>query len=94
MKRLIILVFIIYFSCGVSLAGEKPELKEERDRVSYSVGYQIGGDFEQQHMDIAPDAFLKGIEDALAETEPPLSPEEMRATLLEMKAKILAEQRQ
>jgi FKBP-type peptidyl-prolyl cis-trans isomerase FklB len=94
MKRVIILVFIIFFSCGVSLAVEKPELKEEKDRVSYSIGYQIGGDFKQQRMDIDPDAFLKGIEDALAEVEPPLSPEEMRAILQEMKSKILAEQRQ
>lgn len=94
MKCVILLVFIIFFSCGVSLAGEKPELKEEKNRVSYSVGYQIGGDFKQQRMDIDPDAFLKGIEDALAEAEPPLSPEEMRAALLEMKSKILAKQRQ
>lgn len=94
MKRLIILVFILFFSCGVSLAGDKPELKEEKDRVSYSVGYQIGGDFKQQRTDIDSDAFLKGIEDALAEAEPPLSPEEMRAILQGMKAKILAGQRQ
>jgi FKBP-type peptidyl-prolyl cis-trans isomerase FklB len=94
MKRLVTLVFILFFSCGVSLAGEKPALKEERDRVSYSVGYQIGGDFKQQRTDIDPDAFLKGIQDALAEAEPPLNPEEMRAILQEMKAKILAEQRQ
>ena len=94
MKRLIFPVFILFFFCGVSLAGEKPELKEEKDRVSYSVGYQIGGDFKQHRMDIDPDAFLKGIEDALAEAEPPLSPEEMSAILQEMKAKILADQRQ
>ena len=94
MKRVIILVCTVFSFCGVCLAGEKPVLKEEKDRVSYSVGYQIGGDFKQQRMDIDPDAFLKGIEDALAETEPPLSPEEMRATLLEMKKKIQAEQRQ
>ena len=94
MKRVIILIFTVYFSCGVSLAGEKPELKEEKDRVSYSVGYQIGGDFKKQSTDIDPDAFLKGVEDALTTAEPSLSPEEMRATLQEMKSKILAEQRQ
>ena len=94
MKRVIILVCTIFFSFGISLAGEKPVLKEEKDRVSYSVGYQIGGDLEKQHMDIDSDALLKGIEDALAEAQPRLSPEEMHATLLEMKKKIQAEQRQ
>jgi FKBP-type peptidyl-prolyl cis-trans isomerase FklB len=94
MKLIIMFVLTIFLPFGVSLAGEKPVLKEEKDRVSYSVGYQIGGDLEKQRMDIDPDALLKGIEDALAEAEPKLSLEEMRATLLEMKKKILAEQRQ
>jgi hypothetical protein len=50
MKYVIVLVSTIFFSFGVSLAGDKPALKEEKDRVSYSVGYQIGGDLEKQHM--------------------------------------------
>jgi FKBP-type peptidyl-prolyl cis-trans isomerase FklB len=94
MKYVIVLVSTIFFSFGVSLAGDKPALKEEKDRVSYSVGYQIGGDLEKQHMGIDPAAFLKGIEDALAEAQPQLSPGEMRAILQEMKSKILAEKRQ
>jgi len=94
MKYLLMSIFIAMFFFGVCFAGEKPVLKNEDDKISYSVGYQIGGDFKQQRMEIDPEAFLKGIEDALAEVEPPLSPEEVRATLLEMKSKILAEQRQ
>jgi FKBP-type peptidyl-prolyl cis-trans isomerase FklB len=93
MKRIIIPIVTILFFCGVSLAEEKSALKSGKDRISYSVGYQIGGDFRQQSMAIDSEALLKGVEDALAQMEPPLSPEEMRAILQEMKSKILAEQR-
>jgi FKBP-type peptidyl-prolyl cis-trans isomerase FklB len=70
--------------------GNSHPLNEEKDRVSYSVGYQMGQDFRSQNTDISPEAFLKGIEDAMADAEPAISPEDMRSTLLEMKKKILA----
>jgi len=91
MKRGIIFVLTIFISFGGALAEEKPELKEAQDRVSYSLGYKAGGDFKQQIMEVDPQAFLQGVEDALAEAEPQLSQEEMRSTLLELKKKILAE---
>ncbi len=75
------------------LRHEVSELKERKDRISYSVGYQIGGDFRKQGTEIDPDAFLEGIRDALAEMEPEISREEMRSTLLETKKKIIARQR-
>ena len=39
------------------------------------------------------EAVVQGIEDALADAEPKLSPEEIRATLTQLKQKIVAEQR-
>jgi FKBP-type peptidyl-prolyl cis-trans isomerase FklB len=95
MKNILMItaVISIALSYGLCFAGGIPVPKEEKDRVSYSVGYQIGGDFKQQGTDIDPDAFLKGFEDALSASEPQLSPDEMDSTLRKMKGKILAEQR-
>ena len=31
--------------CCLCLAADKPELKDAKDKVNYSVGYQVGGDF-------------------------------------------------
>jgi len=93
MKSIIMVVLIIVLVSGLCFAVEQTVLSEEKDRFSYSVGYQMGGDFKQQSMDLDPDAFLKGVEDAFAEAEPQLSAEEMRATLLELKKKIVAMQK-
>ena len=94
MKKIITTVISVFLLYGLCFAEEKPDLNEEKDRVSYSIGFQIGGDMRQQGRDIDPDALLKGIEDALFAAEPQLSPAEMKSTLLEMKNKIEAEQRQ
>ncbi len=95
MKNILMITVVISLavSYGPCFAGEKLVPKEEKDQASYSVGYQIGGDLRQQGTDIDPEAFLKGVEDALSAAEPRLSPEEMKSTLLEMKNKIEAEQR-
>ncbi|UCH81864.1 MAG: FKBP-type peptidyl-prolyl cis-trans isomerase [Nitrospiraceae bacterium] len=94
MKKIITTIISFVLLHGFCFAQENPDLNQEKDRVSYSIGFQIGGDFKKQGMDIDPDALLKGIEDALSSAEPQLSPEEMKSTLLEMKNKIEAGQRQ
>jgi FKBP-type peptidyl-prolyl cis-trans isomerase FklB len=64
----------------------------ERDRVNYSLGYQIGGDFRQQGVEVRAEAVARGIADALAGESPLMTPEEMRRVLTGLKRKILAQQ--
>ena len=79
---------------GISLAEEKPEIKDAADRASYSLGYQIGGDLERQAAEIDADALLRGLRDALGGTAPSIPPEEMSAILVGLKRKIEITQRQ
>jgi FKBP-type peptidyl-prolyl cis-trans isomerase FklB len=86
------LMTLLLTSTG-GLAAEAPVLKDDAARINYSVGYQIGGDFKKQNVPLDRDALVRGLEDALAETASPLlSPEEMRATLVDLKKRIVAEQ--
>ena len=66
----------------------------DTDRINYSVGYQIGGDFKRQGVELSPEAIVKGIQDAIAGGTPLMSQEEMRQTLVDLKRKIVAEQQQ
>ncbi|MGW8285369.1 MAG: FKBP-type peptidyl-prolyl cis-trans isomerase [Candidatus Deferrimicrobiaceae bacterium] len=86
-------VLVVVFLSGVCLAGDKPEIKDEKGKINYSVGYQIGGDFKRQGIDLEPDLIVKGIQDALAESKPLMTPQEMRKTLVDLKKKIVADQR-
>lgn len=86
-------VLVVVFLSGVCLAGDKPEIKDEKGKINYSIGYQIGGDFKRQGIDLDPDLIVKGIRDALAESKPLMTPQEMRKTLVDLKKKIVADQR-
>jgi len=93
-KNVILAIFSIVLLSGPGYASEDQVIRENRDKVSYSLGYQIGDDFKQQGMDLDTEALLKGVEDALAQMEPRISRDEMQETLLEMKHKIEASTRQ
>ena len=75
------------------LAEQKPEIKDPADRVSYSLGYQIGGDLEREAAEIDADALLRGLRDALGGTAPSIPPEEMHPILVGLKRKIETSQR-
>jgi len=93
--RISIITFLcLIFLCNVSLAEDKTALETEDERISYSVGYQMGGDFKNQKLNIQPETFLKGIQDALAATQPAMSEQEMRQTLIDLKTKVEAQQRE
>jgi FKBP-type peptidyl-prolyl cis-trans isomerase FklB len=94
MKRVLIDIITVFFLFGVCYAGEKPELKDENDRVNYSLGYQIGGDFKRQGVAIRPELIVKGIQDALSGAEPLMTPQEMNKTLVDLKKRITAAQRE
>lgn len=50
----------------VSFAGDQTELKSQNDKVNYSIGYQMGGDFKRQGIEINTELLVQGIQDALA----------------------------
>lgn len=94
MKHLgVILLGIALFS-GLSWAGEMAQPQNENDKISYSVGFQIGGDFKRQGVTLNPDLIVKGIQDAIAGSEPLMAPSEMSKTLAELKRKIMNAQQE
>ena len=82
---------LVFGSCNVD---EGPSLQDENDRVNYSIGHQIGGDFKRQGVEIRPELVVKGIEDALSEADSLMSPEEMNKTLMDLKKRIVTAQRE
>ena len=76
-----------------AIADSELDFENETTRINYSLGYQLGGDFKRQYVDMNAAAVIQGIEDALANAEPQMSPEEMQATLVELKRKVTEAQR-
>jgi FKBP-type peptidyl-prolyl cis-trans isomerase FklB len=74
-------------------AAEPLDLENETARINYSLGYQIGGDFKRQGVEMNADAVVKGIEDALSGAEPLITPGDMRTTLMDLRRKVVAAQK-
>ncbi len=74
-------------------SGEPLNLEDETTRINYSLGYQIGGDFKRQKVEMDAEAVVQGIRDALADGQPQMSRPEMHSTLMGLKQKVVAEQR-
>lgn len=84
---------LIALPAGLLWAAETPSLDSETARISYSLGYQVGGDFKRQGVAVDAAAMLKGVEDAASGAEPVMKPEEMQATINALRQKLVAEQR-
>lgn len=63
-------------------AQEKsPELKDTKDKVSYSIGLNIGFNFKKQNMDLNADALMAGVKDAISGRKPLLDENQVRETM-------------
>ena len=83
-----------FLSNGVLYAEELLILESEADRISYSLGQQIGRDFKRQGVDLDAAALVHGFNDANSGAEPVLDREEMNATLTNLKGRISSAQRE
>src|SRR5881392_97754 len=62
-------------------AEEKKELKDQKEKVSYSFGMSIGNNFKAQEMEVDFDALIQGIKDAATGKSPLLNDQEARQVM-------------
>jgi len=94
MRKLFAALICVGFFVGAAKAEDKPALKDTNDRISYSIGYQIGGDLKRQGVEIDPELMVKGVQDALGDKEPIMTLEEMQQELVTLKQKMIAAQQE
>jgi FKBP-type peptidyl-prolyl cis-trans isomerase FklB len=85
MKKLLFMLLATLFLSNSVWAADELKLKDENDKVNYSIGYQIGGDFVKQSIELKPEAIVKGMQDAIKANKPLLTQEEMNKTLIDLK---------
>jgi FKBP-type peptidyl-prolyl cis-trans isomerase FklB len=73
---------------AVPLSAQETKLATETDRISYSVGFQVGTDFRRQKVELNKDAVLRGLQDGFSDGKPAMTQEEMSKTLVELKRRI------
>ena len=93
MKVLLTAVLSIAMLANQACAGEKKmELKSEKEKVSYSIGLEIGSSFKKQAMDIDTDALAAGIKDAISANKPLLTENEIKEVMAAFQKGMAAKQ--
>jgi FKBP-type peptidyl-prolyl cis-trans isomerase len=49
---------------GAAFAADAPELKGEKEKISYSIGMDIGGNLKRGAVEVDPDMLAKGLKDS------------------------------
>lgn len=84
-----VLALCLFFT--TSSAADRPDLKNQTDRESYSMGYQFGRSVKSQGFTLNRDVYDAGLRDALDGAKPLLSQEEMNRTVMEIQKRLTAE---
>ncbi len=97
MKLRVIVVLGILFLASQGNAQEKVVLKNQKEKISYSIGLNIGrnigSDLKEQSIDIDPNILAKGIQDALSGANPLLSNEEIQETMVALQREMSEKQK-
>ena len=91
--RMIIILGILFLVSQVS-AQEKSVLKNQKEKISYIIGMDIGNNLKKQSVDVDPNSLAKGIQDVLSGANPLLSKEDVQATMLTFQKEMGEKQKQ
>src|SRR5436853_7798318 len=80
MKHLVIGITLATLAAS-AFAEDRPALKDPKDKVSYSIGLDIGMTFKKQKMEVNSDALAAGVKDGLSGVQPLLSEDEVRQVM-------------
>ncbi len=75
-------------------AQETSPLKDQKDKVSYSIGMEIGKNLKKQSFDLNQDLFLKGVKDAFSGEKPLMTDEEIMQTMTAFQKEMMAKQQE
>src|SRR3954468_230738 len=94
MKHLTIVVLILGALLIPTFAQDQgTQLKDLKDKASYSIGMNIGMNFKKQGVDLNPDALLTGLKDALSGKKSALSETEQRDVMTAMSKELQDKQK-
>ncbi len=93
MKQYILLTMLAVAVAGSAFAA-KLTLKTDQDKLSYTIGADIGINFKKQGVDVDAKLMMRGYQDATAGKKLLMTDKEMSATLNSFQSKIVAKHAQ
>jgi FKBP-type peptidyl-prolyl cis-trans isomerase FklB len=77
---------------GAAFAADAPELKGGKEKLSYSIGMDIGGNLKRGSVEVDPDLLAKGLKDSYGGGKTILTEDEARKTIADFQKTLMAKQ--
>jgi len=92
MKSRLVIILCIALAASPAMAGEKKELKTQKDKVSYAIGLDVGNNLKKNELDVDPDILVTAIKDVLSNSKPLMTDQETKETLMALQKDLQAKQ--
>jgi len=97
MKKLIVVAIVFSLFGGEIIAQKKRTPKTKKEKISYSIGVNLGKDLKRQGIALDQGLFAQGIKDALSNSKTAMTDDDMQVTMMafqqEMMSKMEAKQK-
>ena len=77
---------------GAAFAADAPELKSDKEKISYSIGMDIGGNLKRGSVEVDPDILAKGLKDSYGGGKTILTEDEALKTIADFQQALRAKQ--
>ncbi len=91
MKTSFVIVAASFALASLAPAAD-PQLKDQKEKVSYSIGLDIGSTLKRQMIEVNPELLNKGIQDGLSGAKPLMNDEETKETMATFQKEMMAKQ--
>ena len=77
---------------GAAFAADAPELKTDKEKISYSIGMDIGGNLKRGSVEVDPDLLAKGLKDSYGGGKTILTEDQARQAIADFQKTLMAKQ--
>ncbi|MBP2690046.1 MAG: FKBP-type peptidyl-prolyl cis-trans isomerase [Deltaproteobacteria bacterium] len=89
-RRLAVAMCAMVAFSGASFAADAPELKSDKEKISYSIGMDIGGALKRGSVEVDPDMLTKGLKDSYVGGKTLLTEEQARQAIEDFQQTLVA----
>ena len=89
-RRLALAMCAMVALSGAAFAADAPELKGDKEKFSYSLGMNLGGNLKRESIEVDPDMLAKGLKDSYGGGKTLLTEDQARQTIADFQKTLMA----